>query len=65
MQAGIKSICLSTNSKQAEDKYLCAADAAGSFHVWKIMNDQDLVYFTHTHAHNDYILKCALSSNNK
>lgn len=56
---------MSIFSKQAEDKYLCAADAAGWFYVWKIVNDQDLVYFTHHQAHHDYILKCSLSSNNR
>ena len=56
---------MTRNIKGLDEKYLCAADSSGFVFVWKIANDQDLNYFTKFQAHNDYILKCAISPNNK
>lgn len=61
---GIKSLALSASS--AAEKYLCAANSAGCVYVWRVSSDQDLVALPGPiEAHKDYILKVAISPNNK
>jgi len=64
-EIGIRSVCMSANNTAVKEKYLCAADSSGAVYVWKVANDQDLNFFTKIQAHNDYILKCAISANNE
>ncbi len=65
-EIGIKSLSITSNFKGNDTKYLCAANSAGCVSAWKL-NDggQELQDFFKFQAHNDYILKCEISPNNK
>ena len=64
-EIGFRSMCVSNLSKECDVKYLCASDSSGGVFVYKINEQGDLNLFSKFQAHNDYILKCAISNNSR